>query len=62
MMVLDGLLLGSPARNRELDSLILMGLFQHEIFYDSRHVSKKFLCSIFISDSNTDMLETQGNS
>lgn len=61
MMVLDGLLLGSPVRNRELDSLILMGLFQHEIFYDSRY-SKKFLCSIFISDSNTDMLETQGNS
>jgi len=31
-----GLVLGSPARSRELDSMILMGPFQLEIFYDSK--------------------------
>jgi len=30
-----GLVLGSPARNRELDSMILLGPFQLEIFCDS---------------------------
>lgn len=47
-------------RSRELDFMILMSLFQLEIFYDSIHVSVK-LCRIFIIVSNTDMLETQGN-
>lgn len=48
MMSLDGLLLGSAVRSRELKFPILMGLFQHEIFYDSILVSMKFLCRIFI--------------
>ena len=30
-----GLALGSPARNRQLDSMIVMGPFQLEIFCDS---------------------------
>ena len=30
-----GLVLGSPARSRELDSMILRSPFQLEIFYDS---------------------------
>ena len=30
-----GLVLESPVRSRELDSMILMGPFQLEIFYDS---------------------------
>lgn len=57
-MILDGLPLGSPLRSRELDFMILMDVFQHEIFYDSIHVSMKFGFRIFIIVSNTDMLET----
>lgn len=30
-----GLVLGSPGRNRELDSKILMSAFQFEILYDA---------------------------
>ena len=35
----DGLVLGSPARSRELDSMSLMGPFQLEMFYDCMIVS-----------------------
>jgi len=38
-----GLVLGSPARSRELDCGILMGPFQLEIFYDStQHFAGRF--------------------
>lgn len=32
----SGLVLNSPVRNTELDSMILMGFFQLKIFYDSK--------------------------
>jgi len=34
MLLVIGLLLGSPTRSRDLDLMILMGPFQLEIFYD----------------------------
>ncbi|KAK4831714.1 hypothetical protein QYF61_018766 [Mycteria americana] len=54
---------GSPVKSRELDSIILMGPFQLEIFYDSRGVSDWTLGSISLlrgwSNTGIGFLERQ---
>ena len=41
-----GLILGGPVWSQELDSVILEGLFQHKMFYDSVYFSDLSIFSV----------------